>query len=525
MLGTPLVVGLGGSRLKVTVPDPTIGPLTAKARLAAVAGEVRDAEGRRRFHGAMTGGWSAGYHNTVGSAEGWAPTPWVSSRGSKAGPMRVQTPSDFMDCDDDTALAGAELRIIGNNSSGASGGGAGGGRSRENEEIHEIFSKNLPTRNRGEILLTTLGVRPGGYLGPIAWTVGGKNSGSSSSSSNGGVAAVAAEEEEGAFDAGRNARNGLGSSSSAITGSSITSMAGTTTAAATTTTTTTDKTSLLPPLSDDDGDGDIDVFAQPRLTDYDIISSLHRTAADDRFDDLKRQKKARIHQPTTTAAAAAATTTTPLLLGDTTHDTKVGFFTGFTHSTLWDMGGGCDVEGSELLTNAAKRYNNSILPNDWDARQGAESKAAAQCGGIVYQNESAKSLPVAQEGGGAVSVSVSGAGGSSDSRSSSFVTKIDARMTHSLMMKEEVVNEPTVVVRGVAPSLAARFVRAGEGGGGGGNSGNASESIGDSLTSTALPLVGTVSEVSSEAWHAPRLLVKGLGLLSGGGGAGQGRGK
>lgn len=31
---------------------------------------VTDSEGRRRFHGAFTGGFSAGYYNTVGSKEG-----------------------------------------------------------------------------------------------------------------------------------------------------------------------------------------------------------------------------------------------------------------------------------------------------------------------------------------------------------------------------------------------------------------------------------------------------------------------
>lgn len=31
---------------------------------------VTDAQGRRRFHGAFTGGFSAGYYNTVGSKEG-----------------------------------------------------------------------------------------------------------------------------------------------------------------------------------------------------------------------------------------------------------------------------------------------------------------------------------------------------------------------------------------------------------------------------------------------------------------------
>lgn len=42
--------------------------------------EVTDAEGRRRFHGAFTGGYSAGYYNTVGSLEGWTPSTFKSSR-------------------------------------------------------------------------------------------------------------------------------------------------------------------------------------------------------------------------------------------------------------------------------------------------------------------------------------------------------------------------------------------------------------------------------------------------------------
>ena len=42
--------------------------------------EVTDAEGRRRFHGAFTGGYSAGYYNTVGSLEGWNPSAYTSSR-------------------------------------------------------------------------------------------------------------------------------------------------------------------------------------------------------------------------------------------------------------------------------------------------------------------------------------------------------------------------------------------------------------------------------------------------------------
>ena len=45
--------------------------------------EVVDAEGRQRFHGAFTGGWSAGYYNTAGSAEGWAPAAFKSSRADR----------------------------------------------------------------------------------------------------------------------------------------------------------------------------------------------------------------------------------------------------------------------------------------------------------------------------------------------------------------------------------------------------------------------------------------------------------
>ena len=63
---------------------------------------VVDKQGRRRFHGAFTGGFSAGYFNTVGSKEGWAPSTFVSSRSKrheKEG-ASVQRPEDFMDEED-----------------------------------------------------------------------------------------------------------------------------------------------------------------------------------------------------------------------------------------------------------------------------------------------------------------------------------------------------------------------------------------------------------------------------------------
>jgi len=70
--------------------------------------EARDEQGRKRLHGAFTGGWSAGYFNTVGSKEGWTPSTFVSSRtnrhkdasDSTAQSARQQRPEDFMDAED-----------------------------------------------------------------------------------------------------------------------------------------------------------------------------------------------------------------------------------------------------------------------------------------------------------------------------------------------------------------------------------------------------------------------------------------
>uniref|UniRef100_A0A8C1A0M7 G patch domain containing 1 n=1 Tax=Cyprinus carpio carpio TaxID=630221 RepID=A0A8C1A0M7_CYPCA len=61
---------------------------------------VKDEKGRyKRFHGAFTGGFSAGYFNTVGSQEGWTPSTFVSSRQQKAERQNAR-PEDFMDEED-----------------------------------------------------------------------------------------------------------------------------------------------------------------------------------------------------------------------------------------------------------------------------------------------------------------------------------------------------------------------------------------------------------------------------------------
>lgn len=88
--------------------------------------QVRDEEGRRRFHGAFTGGFSAGYYNTVGTKEGmshlltgaltclpekhlfsisltnisgWAPQTFTSSRKNRA-EVKQQSILNFLDEDE-----------------------------------------------------------------------------------------------------------------------------------------------------------------------------------------------------------------------------------------------------------------------------------------------------------------------------------------------------------------------------------------------------------------------------------------
>ncbi|XP_006114992.1 G patch domain-containing protein 1 isoform X2 [Pelodiscus sinensis] len=84
--GTSLEPLLEGQRIKKPVP------LQEQT--------VKDEKGRyKRFHGAFSGGFSAGYFNTVGSKEGWAPSTFVSSRQKRAD-KRVLGPEDFMDEED-----------------------------------------------------------------------------------------------------------------------------------------------------------------------------------------------------------------------------------------------------------------------------------------------------------------------------------------------------------------------------------------------------------------------------------------
>lgn len=70
--------------------------------------EVRDEEGRRRFHGAFTGGFSAGFYNTAGSKEGWTPQTFTSSRKNRA-EVQKQSIYSFFDEEDIKDMGGNAL--------------------------------------------------------------------------------------------------------------------------------------------------------------------------------------------------------------------------------------------------------------------------------------------------------------------------------------------------------------------------------------------------------------------------------
>ncbi|KAF2325506.1 hypothetical protein GH714_029647 [Hevea brasiliensis] len=72
--------------------------------------EVRDEEGRRRFHGAFTGGFSAGYYSTLGSEEGWTPRSFTSSCKNRA-EVKQQSILNFLDEDEKAELEGRSLGI------------------------------------------------------------------------------------------------------------------------------------------------------------------------------------------------------------------------------------------------------------------------------------------------------------------------------------------------------------------------------------------------------------------------------
>ncbi|XP_076371013.1 G patch domain-containing protein 1 isoform X2 [Tachypleus tridentatus] len=130
---------------------------------------VTDEAGRIRFHGAFTGGFSAGYFNTVGTKEGWAPSSFTSSRVKKA-EIAEQHPEDFMD-DEDLGKYGIAPRQI---------------QTTQDFGVHQERKQIFPVTTEGPIpgvpplkdlilpvnesigvrLLKQMGWRPGQGIGP-----------------------------------------------------------------------------------------------------------------------------------------------------------------------------------------------------------------------------------------------------------------------------------------------------------------------------------------------------------------------
>ncbi|KAK0252375.1 hypothetical protein LTS09_012493 [Friedmanniomyces endolithicus] len=127
--------------------------------------EVTDERGRKRLHGAFTGGFSAGYFNTVGSKEGWTPSTFVSSRANRAKDGKTQSlgqrAEEFMDEEDLAEQAESQkLETQGGFAGLGSGSGDGGGKGM----FADLFRASGETM--GVKLLQRMGWRQGQGVGP-----------------------------------------------------------------------------------------------------------------------------------------------------------------------------------------------------------------------------------------------------------------------------------------------------------------------------------------------------------------------
>ncbi|KAJ6580975.1 hypothetical protein B0H19DRAFT_1113098 [Mycena capillaripes] len=131
--------------------------------------DVRDEKGRRRLHGAFTGGFSAGYFNTVGSKEGWTPSAFVSSRGDRS-KKKAARPEDFMDEEDLQELRdGRDIIDTTDEMDLAAGINAGHGDDEEQDSVARALEASmLPAAkdSAGARILKKMGWRIGQGIGP-----------------------------------------------------------------------------------------------------------------------------------------------------------------------------------------------------------------------------------------------------------------------------------------------------------------------------------------------------------------------
>ncbi|KAF8548711.1 hypothetical protein OG21DRAFT_1422602 [Imleria badia] len=140
--------------------------------------EVRDEKGRRRLHGAFTGGFSAGYFNTVGSKEGWSPSTFVSSRSDRA-KARTVKPEDFMD-EEDLAEIRADQKLVSEHDQMDILGGTQAEKARktgvddsQKDPVTLALEQAIlpaPKDSVGGRLLKKMGWKPGQGVGPrVTW--------------------------------------------------------------------------------------------------------------------------------------------------------------------------------------------------------------------------------------------------------------------------------------------------------------------------------------------------------------------
>ncbi|GJE93220.1 G patch domain-containing protein [Phanerochaete sordida] len=134
--------------------------------------DVRDEKGRRRLHGAFTGGFSAGYFNTVGSKDGWAPSTFVSSRSDRAKKQQAR-PEDFMD-DEDLAELQEGRQLVDENEEMDLGGTEAelrrrAGANAEDDSMASAIAASIAPPSHDSVgarVLRKMGWRPGQGIGP-----------------------------------------------------------------------------------------------------------------------------------------------------------------------------------------------------------------------------------------------------------------------------------------------------------------------------------------------------------------------
>ncbi|KAF8628699.1 hypothetical protein AX17_005922 [Amanita inopinata Kibby_2008] len=135
--------------------------------------EVRDEKGRRRLHGAFTGGFSAGYFNTVGSKEGWTPSTFVSSRSDRA-KKKASRPEDFMDEEDLQEIRDGMKLVDTTEETDLTGGTEAELQRRtgevvEKDPIASVLEASIlpaPKDSAGVRILRRMGWKPGQGIGP-----------------------------------------------------------------------------------------------------------------------------------------------------------------------------------------------------------------------------------------------------------------------------------------------------------------------------------------------------------------------